>query len=39
MFGVALSPAEFALIEQQLSVLSPILMRGPGHGRAHNQTL
>ena len=29
MFGVALSLAEFALVEQQPSVSSPILMRGP----------
>jgi hypothetical protein len=29
MFGVALSLAKFALVEQQLSVSSPILMRGP----------
>jgi hypothetical protein len=28
MFGVALSLAKFALVEQQLSVSSPILMRG-----------
>ena len=39
MFGVTLSLAEFALVEQQPSVSSPILMRGPGHGRAHNQAL
>jgi hypothetical protein len=39
MLGVALSLAEFALVEQQPSVSSPILMRGPGHGRAHNQAL
>jgi hypothetical protein len=39
MFGAALSPTVFALIEPQPSVSSPFLMRGPGHGRAHNQAL